>query len=110
MKTKLSIEFKKTQPRLGSSFTNCLVGDGVIVGYVHTPLQSRGYTGPQYRADVTLPGIKIREGLMHETEDLARDCLERVVVQWFQRCGVIVHKADDPAPSAPATEPAARPA
>lgn len=102
MKVDLKIEFKRTQPRLGAAYTNCEVGDGVVVGYVHQPTQSKTYTGPRFRADTVLPGIRIKDGIMDETEELARERLENAVRAWFQRCGVV-------APSAPAPDDVGRP-
>lgn len=92
MKTELKIEFKRVLTKYGDDYYNCVVGDGVIVGYVHQPTQLKGYTGPRYRADITLPGLKIKQGLLHETRELAQECLQRVVISWFQRCGVVVEK------------------
>lgn len=89
MKADLKIEFKRVPQKYGSDYINCLVGEGVVVGYVHQPTQTKDYAGPRHRADTTLPGIKIKDGLLHETRELAEEQLRRVVTAWFQRCGII---------------------
>lgn len=89
MKMNLKIEWKRKTGKYQLGWW-CEVGDGVIVGELHQPSQTRDYAGPRWRADTSLPGIRVRQGLLHETEDQAKALLEQVVRQWFQRCGAVL--------------------
>lgn len=82
----LKIEWKKTQLRY-SVDNACYVGDGVRVGHVYEPGQTRDYVGPRYAGVVILPGIKMKDGLLRATQDEAMKDVEMAVRKWFERCG-----------------------
>lgn len=74
------------------------IADGIMVGDLSQPVQSKGYTGPRWRGEVLLPGIRIRKDLLHETELDAAATVEHAVVTWFAKVGVPVADRGSHAP------------
>lgn len=66
------------------------IADGIMVGEVSYLSQSKDYAGPRWRGDLLLPGIRIRQGLLHETELEAAAIVEQAVITWFQKVGLPV--------------------
>lgn len=61
------------------------------IGSIHQPVQSKSYTGPRWRPETTLPGIRVRQGLLFETDEQAKAALERVVLLWLKGIEVPEH-------------------
>jgi hypothetical protein len=55
------------------------------VAEVIQPTQSKGSVGPRWRAEVLLPGIGVKQGLLFETEEEAQACADRVVDTWISK-------------------------
>lgn len=77
------VEWRTSEGKYAYGVTGYL---GMIkVAEVTNPTQSKAYEGPRWRANVFLPGISVRAGLLNETQEGAQGVAERVISLWFER-------------------------
>lgn len=60
----------------------------IKVGHVVMPTQSQSYTGPRWKPETTLPGIRTSRDRLYETDTEAKAALENVVFNWFTWIGL----------------------